>query len=97
MAQNNTLVYLHAKSAEFLRLKRLKGVALKLAGEIAALPCRYLSEDGPYLKVSVSYKYHGRTTSIVLSIPHQFVLLIVQLDKENKMRFAEIMSGCNVP
>jgi hypothetical protein len=32
MAQNNTLVYLQAKNAEFLRLKRLKRAALKLAG-----------------------------------------------------------------
>ncbi len=80
---HNTLVYLRAPDAEALRLQHLRGVSMKIAGDVAALRCKLVSADGAYLRVNVSYTKDGRSATILLMIPHQFVLLVVHARKEN--------------
>src|SRR6266576_3131885 len=78
------LVYLGARDATFLRLEKFGCVT---HGERAVLQCEFVSADGPYLQVNVSYipVKGSRTATVLLMIPHHLVLLVMQVSKQKHL------------
>jgi len=80
----STLLYLQSEDAAALRIGRFDHVTTR--GDLTLVQCDFVSADGPYLHVNVSYTPgKSRTATVLLMIPHSLVRLIVQVGKQKSI------------
>ena len=87
----HALLFLSAKDAAALRLERV--AELTRSGEsLTYLHCDFVSDEGQYLRVKVSYKGYP----IMLMIPHHLVKLVIQVpNNKAALGFARQISAAS--
>lgn len=75
-----SVVYMSAQDTELLHLSGLLGRELeRISDDVRILRCEFVSDEGPYLRVMVPYKSGRKEKLGFLMLPHQVVLMIVQV------------------